>query len=335
MRWFLWGAGLLACLLALVALVAGPAVVSLLSPASAEKKEILVTIPRGASAAEIGRLLEQAGVIRSARAFRYLVALSGKGATLKAGEHILDPSLSTPEIIDSLIKGRLKLYRLTVPEGLTLAQVARLAGQSGLADPEEFFALGHDPEMIASLGLQAPSLEGYLFPETYYFVRETTARRIIQTMVRRFEAVWETLPPRAGDLGLTRHEVVILASIVEKETAVPAERPLIAATFLNRLRRGMRLESDPTVIYGLKDFDGNLTRQDLETPTPYNTYQIDGLPPGPICNPGAAGLRAVLEPAPVDYLFFVSKNDGTHHFSHSLTQHNRAVNQYQRRRRRP
>ena len=276
-------------------------------------------------------MLEKNKVIRSADLFRYYVAYKKVGRQLKAGEHILDASLSTPDVADSLVRGNFKLYRLTVPEGLTMTQTAGMAEKSGLTHAEEFLALCRDKDFIRSLGLDTDTLEGYLFPETYLFVRGANTRQIVQAMVDRFWNVWKKYEPLTEQTGMTRHEIVTLASIVEKETGADFERPMVASVFLTRLKRGMRLETDPTVIYGIPNFDGNLTRKHLETPTPYNTYLINGLPPGPIANPGEASIRAVLEPADTDYLFFVSKNDGTHVFSRTLREHNRAVNQYQRR----
>jgi UPF0755 protein len=203
----------------------------------------------------------------------------------------------------------------------------------GLADADAFLAAVRDPEAPEHLGVEGPGLEGYLFPETYQFARGLPADEIVATMVREFLGVWEGLAERAARRGLTMRQTVVLASIVEKETSVPGERPLIAAVFHNRLRRGMRLETDPTVIYGIPAFDGNLKREHLEDgDNAYNTYKIEGLPPGPIASPGAASLRAVLEPAPSDYLFFVSKNDGHHVFSRTFAEHEANVDQYQRRR---
>jgi UPF0755 protein len=176
-------------------------------------------------------------------------------------------------------------------------------------------------------------LEGYLFPDTYKFARNLSVESILRSFVTRFNQHFgPAQEERARQLGFTRHQVVILASVVEKETAVPEERPLIAGVFLNRLKRRIRLQSDPTVIYGLNEFDGNLTRAHLSTDTPYNTYTRRGLPAGPICNPGAESIQAVLNPATTPYLYFVAKKDGTHHFSTSLAEHNSAVLRHQRRR---
>lgn len=205
--------------------------------------------------------------------------------------------------------------------------------RAGLVSAEAFLQAASDPGLIESLGIEGYPFEGYLFPETYNFPKGVTAEQIIKKMVDHFRSVFTPAwTERAHAMGFTIHQVVTLASIVEKETSKPEERPLIASVFLNRLKRRMRLESDPTVIYGIKDFDGNLTRKDLRTMSPYNTYRIKGLPPGPIANPGRASIEAVLYPSEEPYLYFVSKNDGSHHFSPTLREHNRMVRRYQLRR---
>jgi UPF0755 protein len=201
---------------------------------------------------------------------------------------------------------------------------------------KNFLDAATDPETVRGQGIEADTLEGYLFPDTYYFPRGLDSATIIATMVKQFRAAfkpaWEQ---QAEALGMTVHEVVTLASIIEKETGAPEERPLIASVFHNRLKKGMRLETDPTVIYGIPDFDGNIKRRHLETYTPYNTYKIKGLPPGPIASPGALALEAALYPAQSEFLYFVSKKDGTHQFSRTIKEHNAAVRKYQLRKRTP
>ncbi|MDH3392346.1 MAG: endolytic transglycosylase MltG, partial [Desulfobulbaceae bacterium] len=225
-------------------------------------------------------------------------------------------------------------YRVTVPEGWTMEQIAAVFARDHWVDPENFLQLCRDKIFIQHLGISADSLEGYLFPETYTLVRgEVDEKSLITTMVHRFLTIWDGLD-KPGDIKLNRHQLVTLASIVEKETGYSGERAVITGVFYNRLKKGMRLQSDPTTIYGLKDFNGNLTRADLKKETPYNTYVITGLPPGPICNPGRAALKAVLQPAKVPYYYFVSKNDGSHSFSTTLKEHNRAVYKYQKSRQR-
>lgn len=306
----------------------------LLSPVSAEKKQVQINIPQGAAAGIIGTQLENAGIIRSGLAFRLYVAYNKQGALLRAGEHLLDPGLSTPAVIDHIIKGRMKMYRVTVPEGLTMTQTAKVLASSGLVEEGRLLKLFKDPELVGLIGQKEGSPEGYLYPETYFFTAGISARDMVRAMLNRFEKVWAKYAHLTGRINMSRHEIITLASIIEKETGASQERPLIAAVFLNRLKKRMRLQSDPTVIYGLKDFNGNLTRKHLETYSPYNTYMIKGLPPGPVASPGEESIKAVFFPADVTFLYFVAKNDGTHHFSSNLAAHNRAVNLYQKRRRR-
>ena len=222
-----------------------------------------------------------------------------------------------------------------IPEGLRAAEIADRLDAAGLADRETFLAVVFDPDSPARMGVEGGSLEGYLFPDTYRFARGLPPEEIARSMVGEFLRVYRGLEPATNGMALSMLEEVTLASIVEKETGVAKERPLIASVFLNRLKRGMRLETDPTVIYGIEEFDGNLRRVHLQDESnPYNTYKIRGLPPGPIANPGRDALRAVRHPARSAYLYFVSRNDGTHVFSKTYAEHEAAVDRFQRRRRR-
>jgi UPF0755 protein len=222
-------------------------------------------------------------------------------------------------------------HRVVLPEGLSAREVAARLDAAGLTTAPEFLAVALDPALPTVFGVDGATLEGYLYPETYELAKGLSPREIVRLMVEQFLRVWRPLAPLARDSGLTMRQVVVLASLVEKETGAHEERPLIAAVFLNRLARGMRLETDPAVIYGIADFDGNLRRVHLEDDgNPYNTYLFAGLPPGPIANPGEASLRAVVQPADADYLFFVARRDGTHQFSRSYAEHVRAVDRYQR-----
>jgi UPF0755 protein len=304
-----------------------------LAPESVSR-EVVVSIPQGASSGQIGQILRQAGVIRSPEAFAWALKIRawiGKPVSLKAGEQALDPAEDVWRIINTLHKGNFKLYPFTVPEGRTMVEIAQAVQAAGLGRASAFLALCKDKAFIASLGVQANTLEGYLFPETYSFPRGTPLKTIIAAMTEQFFKVWSKYSATAAMKGQSLKDVLTLASIVEKETGRAEERPLIAGVFLNRLEKRMRLQTDPTVIYGLPNFNGNITKADLENPHPYNTYVIEGLPPGPIASPGEEAIKAVLSPAPVQYLYFVSRNDGTHHFSETLAEHNRMVNRYQRR----
>jgi UPF0755 protein len=295
-----------------------------------ERYERHLTVPPGQSLAATAEALQRHQLVTSAFKFRMLARLEGYDRRLKAGEYSLTTSMSPREILERMSKGLVRLHRLTVPEGLTLSQIADQIEKVGLARGADILRRAKDPAYARAQGIEAPSLEGYLFPETYFFPRTVTADGLITAMLQAFRSAfpqeWER---RAAELGFTVHETVTLASIIEKETGDPSERSLISSVFHNRLKRGMRLETDPTVIYGIPNFDGNLTRKHLETPTPFNTYLIRGLPPGPIASPGKEALQAALFPAQTDFIFFVSKNNGTHHFSTNLADHNRAVQHYQ------
>jgi UPF0755 protein len=287
-------------------------------------------VPSGQSVMGTAEQLQAAGIIASPRRFGWVARLRGVDTLLQAGEYQLSAAMSPNQIIDILRRGEVVLHKLTVPEGYTIVQIAAAAAEAGFANTADFEQAASDPTLLEKLGIPAASAEGYLFPETYFFPAGTGPRDIVRTMIERFQSVFG--PPwvrRASQMGFSVHEIVTLASIIERETGAPSERALISSVFHNRLRRGMRLESDPTVIYGIEDFDGNLTRKHLETPTAYNTYRIGGLPPGPIANPGRASLEAALYPEKSPYIYFVSKKDRTHHFSTNLKEHNRAVRKYQ------
>ena len=303
------------------------------TPASSEPAEVVVEVPVGMSVPALSELLYGQGLVRNAGKFRWLVRFKGAARQIKAGEYQLSTGLRPGELLNKIIHGVVRLHQITFPEGYTLKQMAELLEASKLVNAERFIATATDPAFVHSLGIAATSLEGYLFPDTYRFAKglpvETVLRSFVTMFNQHFGPVQEE---QARKLGFTRHQVVILASVVEKETAVAEERPLIAGVFLNRLRKRIRLQSDPTVIYGLRNFDGNLTRAHLQKDTPYNTYTRRGLPIGPICNPGAASIQAVLKPTSTSYLYFVAKKDGTHHFSTTLVEHNAAVLRHQKRR---
>jgi UPF0755 protein len=300
------------------------------SPMDRNGQERLFTIRSGESLTGISRHLVQEGFVKDVILFKLLVRYQRLSKKIQAGEYALSPAMPPKELLVILTSGRVKLYRITIPEGHNLWETALLVERAGFGTQENFIALARNPELAASLGITADDLEGYLFPETYLFARNASHREIIRKMVQRFKAVytpqWQA---RTRELGFTRHQIVTLASIIEKETGTGSERPLISSVFHNRLKRKMRLESDPTVIYGIPNFNGNITRKDLRRITPYNTYRIKGLPKGPIANPGRHSLEAALFPASTDFLFFVSKKDSTHKFSTNFRDHNRAVRRYQ------
>jgi UPF0755 protein len=291
----------------------------------------VITIREGMSLKEVAGALKGNGIITNKDLFMLWTRLLGNSRKIKAGEYLLNSGMAPVRIIEILTRGIIITYPVTVPEGFSIEQIGDILAANGLADKKLFVSLAHEPGVIKKYGISGPSLEGFLYPDTYQFGKGLPPSLIIDVMVKRF---WEIIGPymdRIKGLEMTVEEVVTLASIVEKEAGTAEEMPLIASVFLNRLRNGMRMESDPTVIYGMNDFTGNLTRKDLLESTPYNTYVIRGLPPGPISNPGLASIKAVLYPAETDYLYFVSKNDGTHYFSSSIEEHNRAVWKYQKR----
>ena len=303
------------------------------TPASSEPAEVVMEVPVGTSVPALSELLYGQGLVRSAGKFRWLVRFKGAARQIKAGEYQLSTGLLPGELLNKIIRGEVRLHQITFPEGYTLKQMAELLEASKLVNAERFIAAATDPPFVRSLGIPAASLEGYLFPDTYRFARGLPVETVLRSFVTMFNQHFgPAQEEQARKLGFTRHQVVILASVVEKETAAAEERPLIAGVFLNRLRRRIRLQSDPTVIYGLSNFDGNLTRAHLQKDTPYNTYTRRGLPIGPICNPGAASIQAVLNPTSTPYLYFVAKKDGTHHFSTNLVEHNAAVLRHQKRR---
>jgi UPF0755 protein len=325
--------------LAVGGLVAGAAAVaflySQLRPVDPAAEEQAFAIERGVGLAQVAYRLQGQGLIRDARVFVALARYRNLEAALHAGEYLLSPATPADEILEQLVTGRVRSWPVVIPEGLRSHEIAARMEQAGLGDAADFLAAASDPALAQQLGVPADTLEGYLFPDTYRLPKGLSGRELARIMVEQFETVWNEIEPLAAGSPLDRHEIVTLASIVEKETGAAEERPLIAAVFLNRLKRGMRLETDPTVIFGIPDFDGNLRRVHLEDESnPYNTYRIRGLPPGPIASPGREALRAVLQPADSHYLFFVSRGDGTHQFSVSYAEHDRAVDRYQRRRRR-
>ena len=301
------------------------------SASDADASPAIMTIPSGQGLDAIAQRLHQANLIKYPFKYKLIVMLRGETKKLKAGEYLLAASMTPLEIADKIVSGDVHLYKLTVPEGYNLHQIAVRVALAGLASEDAFYKVATDPTAVRQHNINANTFEGYLFPETYYFPPKSTPSQIITKMAEQFQVVFTAkMKQRAQEMNLSVHQVVTLASIIEKETGMPEERAIISSVFHNRLKKRMRLESDPTVIYGIKAFDGNLTRKHLKTPTPYNTYVIKGLPPGPIANPGREAIRAALYPADTRFLFFVSKNDRTHYFSANLKSHNRAVRKYQK-----
>ena len=300
------------------------------APAGQQIEKTTFSVNSGENFSQMSGRLNDQGIIRHSLKFRWYARLKGYDKKIKAGEYALSSSLTPRQILSVMISGKVALYKITIPEGFNLYQIAAILSQNKMMPEEVFIQKAMDVSFVKKKGIQAQTFEGYLFPETYHFPKGVSPDAIIDAMVRRFREIF--LPEwkqRAEKLNMTVHQVLTLASIIEKETGAAFERPLISSVFHNRLRKGIRLSSDPTVIYGIRDFNGNLTRKDLEKWTPYNTYRIKGLPPGPIANPGVASIHAALYPAKSDYLYFVSKKDSTHQFSTNFKDHNRAVRKYQ------
>jgi UPF0755 protein len=304
--------------------------------------EVFFTVEQGKTGIRIGESLEERGIIRDRRLFLLALRFRADGKTVQAGEYRFEAPLSTFDVLEKLVSGDTFTFAVTLPEGLTLLETAELLAGRDLAEESAIRSAFEEGILVADLDPEAFNLEGYLYPTTYRFARKVASDELARTLVGQFKRVFdEERRAEASKLGLTPRQVVTLASVIEKETGLPEERPLIASVFWNRLRIGMPLQSDPTIIYALElagRFDGNLRRTDLELDSPYNTYRFPGLPPGPIASPGAASIRAVLEPKETSYLYFVSRNDGSHHFSSTYSEHVNAVRKYQVeyfRRRRP
>ncbi|HEY7166349.1 MAG TPA: endolytic transglycosylase MltG [Candidatus Binatia bacterium] len=289
-----------------------------------------VRVEQGEPLSAVVRKLRDSRVISNERLFSLWARMTGAEKKIHWGLYRFDIPLSPREVLDRMVLGKGIFQVITVPEGYTVNDIADLLAQLHIAEKQKFLDATEDPQLLASLGLQNKGIEGYLFPSTYHFTPGTPEKDIVLAMAEQFRKVFQPLLERRDPNDpLTPHEIVTLASIVEKETGVESERPLVSAVFHNRLKLHMPLQSDPTVIYGLNEFDGNLTRKNLQDPSPYNTYRIAALPPGPICNPSLSSIKAALNPADAPYLYFVSKNDGTHLFSERLEDHNRAVKMYQ------
>ena len=304
------------------------------TPSTAHEERV-VEIPRGWGPQRISALLHEQGVVTDSEHFSLFLRWRDAAPGLRAGEYRFWTDQTPDEVLDVLLHATEVTYSVTLAPGLRIEEMAARVEEAGRGSAERYTKLARDPDFIAVLGLplaDAPeNLEGILVPETYSFSRDAAEEDVLRAQARRFIEIWnEDRLARAATIGMTPYEVVVLASVVEKETAQPSERPLIAGVFHNRLRKGMRLESDPTIIYGLQNYDGNIRRSDIRRPHRWNTYVIPALPPTPIAAPGVEAIDAVLYPAITKALFFVSKNDGTHHFSVTYAEHARMVRKYQR-----
>ena len=324
-------------LVVLVALAAGGAAYYLYQQSLQPYKgydaaEVFVDIPKGANPRTIGERLVDAGVVRDHMTFRAAVMASGHAGGLKAGEYRFDHPMTADEVVTKIAKGDVYKRLITFREGLTIAEMAQVWEEKKFGSAKDFMKAATNFSLIHDLDPAARDLEGYLFPETYALPRDTPASEVVAQMVSNFKKAFAPLQKDAEQVGLPVRQAVSLAALVEKETAAPDERPMVAAVYLNRLHQHMPMQADPTVVYAMEKagkYHGNISKADLSMDSPYNTYKYPGLPPGPIAAPGRASLEAVAHPAQVDYLYFVSKNDGTHVFATTLAEHNKNVNTWQ------
>lgn len=289
----------------------------------------IVDFKKGEPLTQVASQMEREGLLSSARFFVFHVRIKGVSGRLQAGEYQFNNGMRPSEILRRMVNGEVYTRRFTVPEGYSIHQLAELLESQKLFTQKGFLKAATDPELLTELGIEGKSVEGYLFPSTYNVTRTMDEVDLIRVMVAQFRKVYdECFAEAAQRTGMTLSQIVTLASLIEKEAVVADERPLISSVFHNRLAKGMRLQSDPTAVYGVRAFAGNVTKRDIERVTPYNTYLIPGLPPGPIGNPSKGALEAAINPVRSSYLYFVSKKDGTHHFSTNLNEHNAAVATY-------
>ena len=292
---------------------------------------VTVDIPVGSSFLKATRILDEAGLIKNRFLFNLLAVSKRATRVIRAGEYEFNTAMTPARVIRKLVRGEIKVYKVTIPEDFSMKEIAHRLDYFRLIDKDIFFELARDRKFLASLGIPADSIEGYLFPETYTFNRSMSTRQIMSVMVSQF---WNKVTPemvqKAQEKGFSLHQLVVFASLIGKESGYYDEKDLISAVFHNRLKKNKRLQSDPTAVYDLEGFQGRILLSHLKRNSPYNTYVINGLPPGPIANPGLASIKAVLDPAPVKYLYFVSKNDGTHAFAETLQEHNENVKELRR-----
>jgi UPF0755 protein len=281
---------------------------------------------------KVAQKLSRQNLIRSASAFQAIALIQNKQKLIMVGEYNVSPSMLPIDILQTITSGKTVLYPVTIPEGFRITEIADLMEKHNLADKDIFLQQTKNMELIT--GAPVDSLEGYLFPETYHFGKFTPEATIVKKMVETFKerALKQEFLKRAKEMGFSYHEIITLASLIEKETGKDSERKQISSVFHNRLKINMRLQTDPTVIYAIENFDGNIRKRDLKIDSPYNTYRYKGLPPGPIASPGLKSIIAALYPAKTRNLYFVSRQDGSHQFSATLNEHNRAVQKYQLRR---
>jgi UPF0755 protein len=300
-------------------------------PAGSDTQPRIFEVLPGMTLKQVALKLSQQGLVHSPSAFQAIAYIQKKQKQVMVGEFSLSPSMLPSEILLLITSGKTVLHPITIPEGYRITEIATLLHSHGLADRENFISQTRDKNLIRSFDISATDLEGYLFPETYHFSKFTPEKIIVQKMATTFrdQVFKPSLLKKAKESSLSWHEIITLASLIEKETGLESERKVISSVFHNRLRKNMRLQTDPTVIYAIENFDGNIRKRDLRIDSPYNTYRYKGLPPGPIANPGLKSIVAAISPIKSDHLYFVSRQDGSHQFSSTLTEHNQAVQKYQ------
>jgi UPF0755 protein len=292
---------------------------------SSNDRSVRVTVPPGSSFAAAVDSLARAGIISSPRIFRLYASARGRDRDLKAGTYVFEPGSSWNDVLDALTRGKGLVHTVTIPEGFALSSIAQTVGRALSVPPESIVSAAADSALRRRLDVPTPTLEGYLFPDTYTFAAGTSPQEVVRMLVARFERVWKPeWNARAQELAMSRHDILTLASIIEKEARLAEERPVISAVYHNRLKIGMLLQADPTVQYALGKHVDRVMYKDLEVDSRYNTYKHTGLPPGPIASPGAASIEAALYPASVPYLYFVAHPDGHHEFRQTFAEHTQA-----------
>jgi UPF0755 protein len=288
-----------------------------------------ISFPPGSGIRKLAGELKGGGIIRSSWHFILVTRLRGQAHRLKAGDYRFNDSMTPDTILGKLASGDVDFRKFSLPEGYSIYQAAELLEQKGYFKKAVFLEKCGDAALLKRLAVGGATVEGYLYPATYNLSLGGNEEQLIGQMVGQFDKRYAEVTRSIGEgPGLSRHEIVTLASLIEKEAVAAEEKPLISSVFHNRLRIGMPLQSDPTAVYGVRAFSGKVSKADIERPSPYNTYRIKGLPPGPIGNPGADALQAALKPATSQYFYFVARQDGTHQFSRTLDEHNRAVSKY-------
>lgn len=287
-----------------------------------------ISFPQGSGVRALAGNLKKGGVIRSSWHFVLMTRLRGEAQRLKAGQYRVTDAMTPDMILRKIVAGDTDYRKFTLPEGYSVYQAAELLEQKGFFKKDVFLEKCRDRAVLARLGVAEASAEGYLYPATYNLSSGESEEQLLEQMVGQFNKNYAGITGKEGIRPFSRHEIITLASIIEKEAVSPQEKPLISSVFHNRLRIGMPLQSDPTAVYGVRAFSGKVSKADIQRPSPYNTYLNRGLPPGPIGNPGRDAVQAALNPANSDFLYFVARQDGTHHFSRTLAEHNQAVARY-------